>query len=305
MPRPVSRRFGPPAHHGKRRAFTILEILVAAALMAGLTALVLSLVAAVLDRWAVSSGRMAARDQARLVLDLLEGDLQTALFEAEGGPFLTADWKTTDDVRWVDLRLLGAVSEDLAVVPGGSGPTPYPVHLTALGWWWAKINPITGQAGGDVLALFRGMAGSRATFDKILGQPGALDTEAAQLTGAQPLEALLSDKVIGLEMSFYLRREGQPPVELREAAQTPNRLSFPLTVTIDGAERIVQRPDYVDLRVDFLSEEGERRWRAWEAGEGTEGEDQAAIFEQYRLSFFRRVAMVVQTGQERAAAPGP
>jgi prepilin-type N-terminal cleavage/methylation domain-containing protein len=69
---------------GQRRAFTLLELLVAAALTAALAGFIAIVVNNVGSTWARTSGRMSADARARYVLDQLELDLQGAIFRDEG-----------------------------------------------------------------------------------------------------------------------------------------------------------------------------------------------------------------------------
>ena len=71
-------------------SFTLLELLVAAALTAMLSALVLTVVTSALGHWDRAAGRLGASAQAHLALDLLEQDLQGAVFRTDGSVCLAA-----------------------------------------------------------------------------------------------------------------------------------------------------------------------------------------------------------------------
>ena len=84
-----SRRFAPRTSE-TRRGFTLLELLVAAmitALLAGFLAVVVGDVAGF---WSRTSGRLTTEAQARIVLDQLTLDLQSARFEDDGNTWLAA-----------------------------------------------------------------------------------------------------------------------------------------------------------------------------------------------------------------------
>ena len=74
-----------------RRAFTILELLVAATLTAALAGVIIVIVHNVSTTWSRSSGRLGADAQARLVLDQIALDLQGAQFRDDGNVWMAAD----------------------------------------------------------------------------------------------------------------------------------------------------------------------------------------------------------------------
>ncbi|MCX6934539.1 MAG: prepilin-type N-terminal cleavage/methylation domain-containing protein, partial [Verrucomicrobia bacterium] len=89
-----SRRFAPrtPA---ARRAFTLLELLVAATITALLAGFLAVVVGDVAGFWSRTSGRLTTEAQARIVLDQLSLDLQSAHFEDDGNTWLAATVQNT------------------------------------------------------------------------------------------------------------------------------------------------------------------------------------------------------------------
>ncbi|MEY4940029.1 MAG: hypothetical protein RIQ93_1764 [Verrucomicrobiota bacterium] len=73
------------------RAFTIIELLVAAAITAVLAGIVIAMVGNVSTSLARTSGRLNATAQARLALDQLTLDLQSALFREDGNVWMAVD----------------------------------------------------------------------------------------------------------------------------------------------------------------------------------------------------------------------
>ena len=84
-----SRRFAPRTTE-KRRAFTLLELLVAATITALLAGFLAVVVGDVAGFWTRTSGRLTTEAQARIVLDQLTLDLQSAHFEDDGNTWLAA-----------------------------------------------------------------------------------------------------------------------------------------------------------------------------------------------------------------------
>lgn len=75
------------SNHG----FTLVELLVAVGIAAVLAALMLSVVTSTLGLWTRAQSAFDRDAQAKLVLDLIERDLQAALFRADGKTWLAAD----------------------------------------------------------------------------------------------------------------------------------------------------------------------------------------------------------------------
>ncbi len=74
-----------------RKGFTLLELLVAATITLILAGLMLTVVTATLDLWQRNQNRFTASAQASLALNMIERDLQGALFRADGGAWLAVD----------------------------------------------------------------------------------------------------------------------------------------------------------------------------------------------------------------------
>jgi len=96
------------AHPGRSRAgaagsFTLVELLVAAAITVLLAGLMLAAVSGLLQQWNRATGRLGVAIQARLALDQLAQDLEGALFRADGNVWLAATVlpDTTRSGRWL------------------------------------------------------------------------------------------------------------------------------------------------------------------------------------------------------------
>jgi type II secretory pathway component PulJ len=112
-----------PATLGETRpavatSFTLIEVLVAATLTAMLAALVLAAVSGVMNHWNRTAGRFAMVAEARLVLDQLAQDLQSAIFRADGSVWLAVSVQA-------DTNLAGqwrAASRPAQAKPGNTHP---------------------------------------------------------------------------------------------------------------------------------------------------------------------------------------
>jgi len=73
-----------------RRAFTLIEVLVAVGITAALTAFIVAIVGNVSGFWTRTSGRLSAEAQGRFILDQVAQDLQSALYRDDGKTWLAA-----------------------------------------------------------------------------------------------------------------------------------------------------------------------------------------------------------------------
>ena len=74
-------------------AFTLIEIMVATVVMIVLTGLVIQITSEVLKVWNRSSGKLSANAEARIAMDLLTQDLETAVFR-------------NNNLQWLEAREL-------------------------------------------------------------------------------------------------------------------------------------------------------------------------------------------------------
>ncbi|MCX6951199.1 MAG: prepilin-type N-terminal cleavage/methylation domain-containing protein [Verrucomicrobia bacterium] len=82
------RRGGPSA---RRRAFTVIELLVAATITAVLAGFIVAIVSNVSGFWNRTTGKLSTEAQARLVLDQIALDLSSAIYRDDGHVWLAAD----------------------------------------------------------------------------------------------------------------------------------------------------------------------------------------------------------------------
>ena len=74
-----------------KRAFTLIEIMVATVIMVVLVGLVIQITSEVLKVWARSSGKLSANAEARIAMDLITQDLETAVFRNNGQQWLRVE----------------------------------------------------------------------------------------------------------------------------------------------------------------------------------------------------------------------
>lgn len=111
-------------------AFTLLELLVAVAITLILAGIMLVVVSNVLSLWRRTQHQFAASAQAKLVLDMLERDLHSAIFRRDGSMWMAVTVSNSSAPLtihgWlVTAKMKPAAPESLRLVPDpGDGSTP-------------------------------------------------------------------------------------------------------------------------------------------------------------------------------------
>lgn len=139
------------------RAFTLLELLVAAAITVALAALLLTVTTNVLAAFRKTQDALGGAAQARLALDLIERDLETALQRADGHTWLAvdlfADAGPLANHGWVTaaarLKPAGGASLRPLPEPGAAGEAPA-IRDARFGWSgaWLRCFATNVESGG-------------------------------------------------------------------------------------------------------------------------------------------------------------
>jgi type II secretory pathway pseudopilin PulG len=82
-----------------RRAFTVVEILVAVAITAALITVIITVTQSVLNVWNVSTGKLSTSNQARVVLDQLSLDFQSVVLD-----------RSVSNAQWIRAEIQGATA---------------------------------------------------------------------------------------------------------------------------------------------------------------------------------------------------
>ena len=165
-----------------RSAFTLIEIMVATVVMVILVGLVIQITSEVLNVWNRSSGRLAANAQARIAMDLLTQDLETAVFR-------------NNEQQWLRVESPTNVAAD---APYASQTVSLKLFSPALDRDESSAGDISAIAyrlefkesyddGPDVYALYRAIARPDDTFDDLMGSASqGTDSPQLELTSDAP-----------------------------------------------------------------------------------------------------------------------
>lgn len=254
--------------------FTLVEILVATAVLVLLAGLVVQITTRVLEVWSRSSGKLSANAEARVAMDLLTRDLEAAFFRNDG-------------LQWLRVE---------AIAEGTGGPydgetvalkffTPAldrdgPGELCAVAYRLAFKQAY--ENGPEVYALYRSLARPDDTFNDLMGRRAdgsdpqlSLDEATAPaFWNAASIEAeenFLASNVVGFRIRVY-EESGLGPVNedadgnlidysfggTGGSTVSPRALEIVLTVVSDQALKLLENVDRIpETATAIIREHGE------------------------------------------------
>ncbi|WP_233246106.1 PilW family protein [Coraliomargarita sinensis] len=158
----------------RRSAFTLIEIMVAAVITVIMIGLVVQITSEVLKIWNRSVGKLSANAEARIAMELLTSDLETALLVNNG-----QQWMRVEAENTVGNPTVGQTVGLKLFAPALDRPDE-PGNICAIAYRLAYAPAYTG-AKTNSFVLFRSLEGPRDTFDDLLGPAG--DGRQLELVG--------------------------------------------------------------------------------------------------------------------------
>lgn len=280
-----------------KRAFTLIEILVATVIMVILVGLVIQITSQVLNVWTKSSGRLSAIAQARIAMDIITQDLETAVFRNNNLQWLRSEndqistlGDTTDTVA---LRLFSPALDR----PDGPG------DICAIAYQLKYANPVTGsEAVGSpddrLFVLYRLVVDPRTTFNELMGS-SAPDGQAtlpnrtqdnwgaSSIAGTQGDNYLVSN-IARFEVEFHVLDDGNvntPTLVTAERGTIYGGTDATVGPQSDQGDVFRQPLAYAEVRLTVLSDEG----AAILQNLGATGEQFADVILEHGQVFSRRV----------------
>lgn len=144
-------------------AFTLIEIMVATVVMVVLVGLVIQITSEVLNVWNRSSGRLSANAQARIAMDLVTQDLETAVLRRNG-----QQWLRVEAEEGVGAPTAGQTVALHLFSPAMDRPDG-PGDISAIAYRLAYAPAYDGPNAPDTFALYRRIATPLETFNTIMG----------------------------------------------------------------------------------------------------------------------------------------
>ena len=289
-------------------AFTLIEIMVATVVMIVLTGLVIQITSEVLKVWNRSSGKLSANAEARIAMDLLTQDLETAVFRNNGLRWLEDETKEIASVagyqpQTINLLLFSPAldrplkDKDSKVIPG---------DICAVQYELVYQNPVSGgssRAEDNMFALHRRVIDPSTTFNQIMGEGNqetftswddAIVTPVVTTLSLDPYPApedsnnYLAGHVANFIVDFYVVDDEGDEVKV------PSPIKFGGTAPTVGssAPSLAFPLAYAEISLTILSDEGTKLLQNLDANRGGTGfdfGDGEGIVRQHGEVFTRRV----------------
>ncbi|MGB0259146.1 MAG: PulJ/GspJ family protein, partial [Coraliomargarita sp.] len=155
----------------QKSGFTLIEVMVATVIMVILVGMVITITGRVLDVWSKSSGKLSANAEARIAMELLTQDLETAVFRKNGQQWLRVDGPESIQGNYtsqtVALKLFTpSLTRDKFEA---DGVTPIPGDVCAVAYRLEFQGAYDDENAPDVYALYRSIARPDDTFNDLLG----------------------------------------------------------------------------------------------------------------------------------------
>lgn len=154
-----------------RSAFTVIELLVAAAVTAVLAGILLTMTNGVLRVWNQSSGSLSTNNEAQLIFDMLKEDLQSAVYRNNGGVWMAAEILDTQSLisgrDWTVNSGSGNFKPDSAISVNldNTGTDELPLSETRYGLGGVWLRFFTTAGGTEPRAVAYQMARRKVTGD--------------------------------------------------------------------------------------------------------------------------------------------
>lgn len=197
----------------RRSAFTLIEIMVATVIMVVLVGLVIQITSEVLKVWNRSSGKLAANAEARIALDLLTQDLETAVFRNNGMRWLEAEQENLgdpfsggDSFKTTKLKLFSPAMDRPKTDLAGN---PTPGDISGISYLLRYSDPIDGTETGDnrTFILYRNVIDPRTTFDELMGAENDQEAFTNNLwSDAETIDGgknYLATNIVDFRVDFY------------------------------------------------------------------------------------------------------
>lgn len=278
-----------------RQGFTVIELLVAATITVVLAGVLIAVTGGALNIWRRAQGGLTANAQAKLVFDLIERDLQAAVYRENGESLLAADitdntaaltahgWRTTATM----MKPAGGESLQLLGDPNNPAGEKMADARFGLSGVWLRFVATNVSSGGSLpvvvsyqmarramsgsttapssvpprYILFRDFSSTRDPVENGYNVDGSTYDSSLIRPGSQ--NALCSN-VVDFGVWFYRwNSTGGAPIRI-----------FPSSATdlnhrgngVAGAGNDTRFPDVIDVMVRIMTEEGAAQLENMENG---------------------------------------
>lgn len=238
---------------GRRSAFTLIEIMVAAVITIIMIGLVIQITSEVLKVWNRSMGKLSANAEARIAMQLLTSDLEAALLLGNGEQWLRVE-HVNEEIgnpaigQTVGLKLFAPISDN----PDSEG------NLCAVAYRLAFDQAYSG-ANNDTFVLFRDREGSRATFDELLG-PSSDDRQKSleeepdfwEIANITDPDNYLAGNIVDFKIYIYGEEDGEQVIlnDEDEDGEIDENYIY------GGTDSSDETPLFAEIMLTVVSDEG-------------------------------------------------
>jgi len=278
--------------------------------MVVLVGLVIQITSEVLKVWNRSSGKLSANAEARIAMELLTQDLETAVFRNNGLRWLEAQTKNINSVagyqpQTIDLLLFAPA---LDRPKQDSANNEIPGDICAIEYELVYQDPVSGDAGDAedrIFALHRRVIDPATTFNELLGEgnqesfakwKGRSDfptSVALTYEKTSDPENYLSGNVANFRVKFYVIDDTGDEVEVTTGGDGVLFGGTNANVGASAPDDEFPYPlSYAEITLTILSDEGMEILRNMELGRGGTGYDANAgddVVREHGEVFTRRV----------------
>lgn len=300
-----------------KRGFTLIEIMVATVIMVILVGLVIQITSEVLKVWNRSSGRLAANSQARIAMELLTRDLETAVFRSNGLQWLRSENEDVEGpagttTATVSLKLFApALDRELKI-----GGQKVPGDICAIAYKLAYADPVDGSTAEEtpdnrLFILYRLLVDPETTFTELMGKDAPDEQKTlpdASATAWGPSESIIGNQgsnylvsnIVEFKIDYYVEDDG--------ITSTPTLVGGTSATSVDtilgGTDATVgpnaggsipvhfQKPlSYADITLTVISDEGAQMLQNLSliASEGSDEERINDVITTHGSTFTRRI----------------
>lgn len=284
-------------------AFTLIEIMVATAVMVILIGLVIQITNEVLKVWNRSSGKLSANSEARLAMELLTQDLETAVFRDNGMQWLRVEGPVDAGDSYADqtvaLKLFAPALDRPKKDAAGNA---IPGDICGIAYQLAFKEAYTN--GPKIYALYRNIVDPKITFNALMGDPAQ-----KELTTGQWLESTVTDdsnylvtNIVDFKIIVYHLDSTTTPASVKPYNAEISGDAWKIISAKDyiyGGDNytgstatppLQVKPLYADIILTMITDEGLEILQNMEAGRSGTGYDKAAdVVREHGQNFVRRV----------------
>lgn len=277
------------------KAFTLIEIMVATVIMVILVGLVIQITSEVLKVWNRSSGKLAANAEARIAMDLITQDLETARFLDNGQQWLRVESPLDPRGEYTDqtvaLKLFSPALDRDQSVAG---------DVCAIAYRLMYKESYDG-ASEEVYGLYRQVIEPDVTFKTLIGSPNDPSSPQRSLDGGLWSENSITDEenylagnIVEFKVVLY-EDDGTGTANPVNWNESSYKISGNHAYGGSGATLLTNPLLYADVMLTVVSDQGLDILRSLDEGRtGTGYNNGGEVVREHGEVFSRRVNFITR-----------